>query len=208
VHPASLLQPLPGPLEVWADDISMDFVEGFQKVDGKSVILIVVDMFSKFTHFIPLRHPYTATSMAKSFFDNIVKLHGIPCSIMSDRDTVFTSSFWTELFHLASIKMHMSLAFHMQTDAQSEVVNRIIVMYLRCLAGDRLKSRLQWLAWAEFYYNSSYQTTLKCSPFRVVYDRDPPTLHSYEPGTTKMVAVNRQQQHRDLFLEQIRERLI
>jgi hypothetical protein len=71
----------------------MDFVEGFPKVGGKSIILTVVDKFSKFAHFIPLGHPYTAASVAKAFFDNIVKLHGIPCSIVSHRDTVFTSSF-------------------------------------------------------------------------------------------------------------------
>jgi hypothetical protein len=102
----------------------------------------------------------------------------------------------------------MSSAFHPQTDGQSEVVNKIIVMYLCCLAGDRPKSWLQWLAWAEFCYNSSYQTALKCSPFRVVYGQDPPTLRSYEPGTAKVVAVDRQLQDRDLFLEQFRERLI
>jgi hypothetical protein len=100
-------------------------------------------MFSKFTHIIPRGHPYTAASMANAFFDNIVKLHGIPCSIVSDQDTVFTSSFWTELFRLAGVKLHMSSALHPQTDGQSEVVNRIIVMYLYCLAGDRQKSWLR-----------------------------------------------------------------
>ena len=71
----------------------MDFVEGFPKVGGKSVILTVVDRFSKFAHFISLGHPYTAASVAKAFFDDIVCLHDIPSSIVSDRDTVFTSSF-------------------------------------------------------------------------------------------------------------------
>jgi hypothetical protein len=118
----------------------MDFVEGFPKVGGKSVVLTVVDRFSKYAHFIPLGHPYTATSVAKAFFEGIVRLHGFPCSILSDRDTVFTSTFWFELFRLAKVKLLMSSAFHPQTDGQSEVVNRVIVMYLRCLAGDRLMS--------------------------------------------------------------------
>jgi hypothetical protein len=82
------------PYEVWSD-ISMDFVEGFPEVGGKSVIF--VDRFSKFAHFIPLGHPYTAASVSQAFFDSIVRLHGLPCSIVSDRDTVFTSSFWSEL---------------------------------------------------------------------------------------------------------------
>jgi hypothetical protein len=71
LHPAGLLQPLLVPSEVWSD-IAMDFVEGFPKVDGKSVVLTVVDRFSKSAHFIPLSHPYTAASVAKALFDNIV----------------------------------------------------------------------------------------------------------------------------------------
>jgi hypothetical protein len=76
----------------------MDFIEGFPKVGSKSVILTVVDRFSRFAHFIALGHPYTTASVAKAFFDNIVRLHGLPYSIVSDRDTVFTSTFWSELF--------------------------------------------------------------------------------------------------------------
>jgi hypothetical protein len=71
----------------------MDFVEGFPEVGGKSVIFF--DRFSKFAHFILLGHPYTAASVFQAFFDSIVRLHGLPCSIVSDRDTVFTSSFWS-----------------------------------------------------------------------------------------------------------------
>lgn len=74
----------------------MDFTEAFPKVGGKSVILTVVDRFSMYAHFIPLGHPYSAASVALAFFDNIVRLHGFPYSIVSDRDTVFTSTFWQE----------------------------------------------------------------------------------------------------------------
>jgi hypothetical protein len=69
----------------------MDFMVGFPCVNGKSVILTVVDWFSKYGYFIPLEHPYTATTVVKAFFDNIVRLHDIPCSIFSDRDPMFTS---------------------------------------------------------------------------------------------------------------------
>jgi hypothetical protein len=83
----------------------MDFVEGVPKVNGKSVILTVVDRFSKYAHFIPISHPYTAASVARVFFDEIIRLHRIPSSIVSDRDPVLTSSFWKELFQLAGVKL-------------------------------------------------------------------------------------------------------
>jgi hypothetical protein len=107
--------------------------------------------------------------MAKAFFDNIMRLHGIPCSIVSDRDPVFTSTFWKELFQFAGVKLLLSSAFQLQIDGQSEVTNLTIAMYLRCLAGDRPRSWLQWLPWAEFCYNSSYQSSLRTTPFQVVY---------------------------------------
>lgn len=167
LHPGGLLQPLPVPSNVWSD-IAMDFIEGFPKVGAKSVILTVVDRFSKYSHFIPLSHPYTASSVARAFFDHIVKLHGLPCSIVSDRDPVFTSTFWSELFRLLGYKLLLSSAFHPQTDGQSKAANKIIAMYLRCLACDRPRSWLQWLPWAEYCYNTSYQSSLRVTPFRVV----------------------------------------
>jgi hypothetical protein len=97
-------------------------------VNGKTVILSVVDRFSKYCHFIPLTHPYTAVSMAQAFFTDIVRLHGVPQSIMSDRDPVFTSMFWKELMRLMGTKLHMTSAFHPQSDGQTEAANYIIMM--------------------------------------------------------------------------------
>ncbi|KAF0930229.1 hypothetical protein E2562_030873 [Oryza meyeriana var. granulata] len=111
MHPARLLQPLSVPSQVWAD-ISLDFVEGFPKVHGKSVVLTVVDRFSKYAHFIALGHSYSTASVATAFFDDIVRLHGFPASIVSDRDPVFAGHFWQELFGLAGVKLNMSSAFH------------------------------------------------------------------------------------------------
>jgi hypothetical protein len=186
----------------------MDFIEGVPKVGVKSVISTVVDRFSKFAHFIPLSHPYSTSSVAKAFFDNIVRLHGMPCSIVTDHDPIFTSNFWKELFHLAGVKLLLSLAFHPQIDGQSEVVNRTIAMYLHCLAGDRPRSWLQWLPWAEFCYNTSYQSALQTTLFQVVYGRQPPTLLKYELGSSRVVAVDAQLKERGEFLQQIRERLL
>jgi transposase InsO family protein len=88
--------------------------------------------------FIPLGHPYTAISMARAIFTNIVRLHGLPSSIVSDRDPVFTSMFWQELFSIAGIKLSLSSAFHPQLEA----MNKVITMYLRCLTEHRPQ---QWL---------------------------------------------------------------
>jgi hypothetical protein len=149
LHLASLLQPLDVPTTVWVD-IAIDFVEGLPKVKGKSVILTVVDRFSKAAHFLPLGHPYTATSVARVFFDATVKINGITSTIVSDCDPVFTGHFWNELFAMAGVKLQFTPAFHPQADGQSEATNKIVAMYLRCLTGDRPRQWLQWLLWAEY----------------------------------------------------------
>jgi transposase InsO family protein len=155
LHLAGLLQPLEVPSTIWSH-IAMDFIEGFSRVNGKSVILTVVDRFSKYAHFVPLGHPYTATSVAKVFFEEIVCLHGLPKSIVSDHDPVFTSKFWIELFKLSGVKLQLTSAFHPQSDGQSEAVNKVITMYLRCLIGDRPRQWLKWLPWAEYCYNTTF----------------------------------------------------
>ena len=207
LHPADLLQPLDVPSATWSD-IAMDFVEGFPRVAGKSVVLTVVDRFSKMAHFILLGHPDSALSVAQAFFANIVKLHGFPCSIVSDRDPIFTSALWRELFALAGVKLRLSSAFRPQTDGQSEVTNRVLGVYLRCLAGDRPRQWLRWLPWAEFCYNTSHHSALQSTPFRVVYGRDPPALMSYAPGLARVAAVDQQLMQRDEFLAEVRERLL
>jgi transposase InsO family protein len=152
--------------KIW-EYISMDFI------GGKSVILTVVDHLCKYTHFIPLAHPYSATTVGHKFFSVIVRLHGLPKSIVSDRFVVFTSRFWQELFRLSAVKLQMTSAYHPQSDGQSEVLNKIITMYLRCLTGDRQKEWIRWLPWAKFCYNTAYHKSIRTTPFKLVYGRDP-----------------------------------
>jgi hypothetical protein len=170
----------------------MDFVEGFLKANGKLVILTVVDRLPKYAHFITLGHPYTSTSVAAAFFEQIIRLHGIPASIVSDRDPVFTNTMWKELFCLCGTSLRMSSVFRPQMDGQSEVTNRIITVYLRCLANDRPKSWLRWLPWAKFCYNTSYQMALKATPFGVVYGRAPLPLAPFQLGMARVAAIDHQ----------------
>jgi hypothetical protein len=131
--PPGLLQPLPIPQGAW-QDISMDFIEGLPLSEGFNVILVIVDRFTKYAHFIPIRHPFSATTIAKAVFDNVVKLHGLTKTIVSDRDKVFTRTFWKELFSLMGTQLMMSFAYLPQIDGQIERVNQCLEMYLRCAA--------------------------------------------------------------------------
>jgi len=167
-----------------------------------------VDRFSKFAHFIPLAHPYTAASVARAFFADIVRLHGFPQSIVIDRDPVFTGHVWRDLFKQAGVKLRMSTAFHPQTDGQSEAVNKTISMYLRCITGDRPRAWLDWLPWAEYTYNTAYHSALRTTPFQVVYGRPPPSIITYSPATANTTTVDTLLQERDSFLADVRERLL
>lgn len=172
-----LLQPLPIPDRIWTE-ISMDFIEGLPMSQGKTVIMVVVDRLSKYAHFMPLSHPFTAVEVAKVFMDTVYKLHGMPSSIVSDRDKVFTSTFWRELFRLQGTQLHLSTSYHPQTDGQTEVVNRCLEVYLRCMSGDRPESWVQWLPLAEWYHSSTQMT-----PYQVVYGQVPPSYIHYIPSS-------------------------
>lgn len=142
-----LLQPLPVPSMSW-QIITMDFIEGLPRSGGFNCILVVVDTFSKYAHFIPLLHPFTAAAVAKLFLNQVYKLHGLPSVIVSDRDRVFTSKLWKELFRLADVKLNMSSAYHPQTDGQSKRVNQCLETFLRCFVHACPNSWSQWLSLA------------------------------------------------------------
>ena len=170
-----LLDPLPTPDMAWAH-ISMDFVEGLPKSQGKEVILVVVDRLTKFAHFIPLAHPYSVTTVAQAFIDNVLKLHGPPLAIVSDRDRIFTSNLWKSIFSALQVQLRYSSAYHPQPDGQTERLNQCLETYLRCMTSAEPMKWAAWLSLAEFWYNTTYHTSLKMTPFQALYGFPPPLI--------------------------------
>lgn len=167
----------------------MDFIDGLPSSLGKSVIFVVVDLLTKAAHFMTLQHPYTALTVAQAFLDNVFKLHGCPKSIVSDRDLVFLSDFWKELFALQGASLKFSSAYHPQSDGQTEVVNRCLETYLRCMCSDMPHLWSKWLPLAEYWYNTTFHTSTKLTPFEDVYGQAPPIHLPYLLGESKVAVV-------------------
>lgn len=136
-------------------------------------VLVVVDQFSKYSHFIPLSHPFTALTVAKSSLHNVYRLHGLPTSIVSDRDRVFTSRFWQELFRLTGVTLKMSSTYHPQTDGQTERVNQCVETFLHCFVSASPAKWVDWIYLAEYCYNTSWHSSLGHSLFFVLYGHHP-----------------------------------
>ncbi|XP_057250956.1 transposon Tf2-1 polyprotein [Beta vulgaris subsp. vulgaris] len=179
-------------------------MEGLPTSQGKNVVLVVVDRLTKYAHFMSIKHPYTAPIIAYLFAREIIRLHGTPTTIVSDRDKIFLNNIWKEIFKLQGSAYY----YHPQSDGQTEVVNKSLESYLRCFINKEPKSWARWLHWAEYWNNTSLHSSTKCTPFKALYGRDPPHLTPYTRGGTPISTLEEQLVERDAVVDDLKAHLI
>jgi hypothetical protein len=150
----------------------MDFIVGLPNTSQRhDSIWVIVDRLTKTAHFLPVHTTYNAKKYAEIYLDQIVRLHGVPKMIISDRGVQFIACFWELLQHSLGTKLIQRSAYHPQTDRQTERINQILEHMLRACVIQYDKNWDKCLALAEFSYNNSYQSSLKMAPFEALYGR-------------------------------------
>ena len=148
----------------------MDFISRLSRTLKRcDAIWVIVDQLTKSAHFLLVKTGYSIERLARLYIDEIVRLHGIPASIVSDRDTRFVSQFWKSLHRTMRTKLEFSTAFHPQTDGQSERMIQILEDMLRSCVQDFRSAWDEHLPPVEFAYNNSYQASIKMAPFEALY---------------------------------------
>ena len=166
-----LLHPLDIPIWKW-ENITMDFLTGLPRTFRKNnAIWVVVDRLTKSTHFLPIKETDSIGKLADLFNREIVRLHGAPVSIVSDRDPRFTSRFWTGLQNAWGTRLNISSAYHPQTDGQSERTIQTLEDMLRACTLEWSGNWDEYLFLVEFAYNNSYQSSIGMAPFEALYGR-------------------------------------
>ncbi|GKD17357.1 putative reverse transcriptase domain-containing protein [Tanacetum coccineum] len=170
-RPSGLLQQPEVPIWKW-ERMAMDFMTKLPRTSsGYDTIWVIVDQLTKSAYFIPMREDYKIERLARSYLNEIVSRHGVPISIISDCDSRFTSRFWQSIQEALGTRLDMSMAYHPQTDGQSERTIQTLEDMLRAFVLDFGGSWDVHLPLVEFSYNNSYHSSVRCTPFEALYGR-------------------------------------
>ena len=205
--PSGLLQQLELPVWKW-EMITMDFITKLPRTSrGNDTIWVIVDRLTKSAHFFPMKETYSMDRLARLYVDEIVSLHGVPLSIVSDRDSRFTSRFWQSFQKAMGTRLNLSTAYHPQTDGQSERTIQTLEDMLRACVIDFGGCWDDHLPLMEFSYNNSYHTSIQAAPFEALYGRKCRTPVCWSDiGENQLTGPQLVQETTDKVL-QIRERL-
>ncbi|KAI3811474.1 hypothetical protein L1987_21198 [Smallanthus sonchifolius] len=170
-RPSGLLEQPEIPMWKW-ECISMDFITKLPRTPrGFDSIWVIVDRLTKSAHFLAIRDDWGAEKLAQVYLDEIVRLHGVPLNIISDRDSRFTSRFWGSLQSFMGTQLNLSTAYHPQTDGQTERTIQTLEDMLRACVLDFGGNWDKYLPLAEFSYNNSYHASIEMAPFKALYGR-------------------------------------
>jgi hypothetical protein len=166
----------------------MDFITGFPRTSKHhDAIMVVVDKLTEAAHFIPMNITHKETNVADSYIREVARFHGVPKTIVSERETKFTSKFWKGLFKGFITNLNFSTAYHLDSNGQTKRVNQLIEDMLRMYMMVKPSKCEDYIHLVEFAYNNGYQASLKMSPFEALYGRQCNTLVSWDNPTDREV---------------------
>ncbi len=177
--PLGLLHPLPIPHRPWSH-ISLDFITGLPPSQGNSVILVIVDRFSKAAQFIPLPKLPSAKETATLLMNHVFRVFGIPQDVVSDRGPQFSSRFWGAFCKLVGLSASLSSGFHPESNGQTERVNQDLETTLRCMVANNPTSWSTFIVWAEYAHNTLRSSATGLSPFECQFGYLPPLIPEEE----------------------------